>query len=217
MLTVTSGWAQSCEVDGKALSWNVFEDQSTGLFFCYPNHTWLYTAFQPTYFKVSNLDFMNGQKLLQPSQYHLAELRFININTQNGQPSVQGTYFSQILKRFPRPKNAGGYYYRVFLRIGVSSNKTDLMACYQSPHNQQARIQSIDGLPFHVYNVTDVGMSQFLRAEVYRLRLQHHCLAMDLVETGGNLQLSQTAQQALTAHYVGLGRDVIKTLKIPKS
>lgn len=77
------------------------------------------------------------------------------------------------------------YYFDAELRIGVSSNKSDVADCYKSQFTPPTTV-TINGVEFKKFSVQSAGMMQYLVAESYRTIHNGACYVIEQIKTGSS-------------------------------
>jgi hypothetical protein len=85
-------------------------------------------------------------------------------------------------------KNSPGeeqYYYDAELRIGVSSDPVQVKDCLISSDATASSTATINGIKYAVYELPQVGMSQYADVTSYRTVHNNACYAIESIITGG--------------------------------
>lgn len=123
---------------------------------------------------------------------------------KNGKPLVRIPYFV-----WGKP-GSGGYYYVFEVRIGTSSNTTDLATCTQGYESTT----KINDETFYVFHDSDVGMNQYFDVVSYRTIHHGQCFAIEQVHYASN---SPIAKQLDKAQLQNGTQAIIQTFKFTKN
>jgi hypothetical protein len=86
-----------------------------------------------------------------------------------------------------KDKHGDAYYYHSYLRIGKSSQPTDVTNCEKPTNILSAHgTRIINGHHFYQFNFADAGMSQFTSGTTERHRHNGVCYTIEYVQTGNN-------------------------------
>lgn len=184
-LSVNAAQAASKPAD----TWSQFKDANISL--DYPQHIKPQHTFTQTYLLPTSWSLLANKPLL-PGQKTLVQFTLLN-------KTIKTQYLG--LQKI-----------RVFLRIGVSSRKTDVVSCYQPQYIQHVKTVQLNGSEYKTFDYSDSAMMHALTATVYRYTINASCYSIELINIYPNAK--PAGIQPLLRQADGLGQAMLRTLTI---
>jgi hypothetical protein len=144
----------------------------------YRNDDFAFRIKYPSFLKVSK---SFSKSYLLNDQWSIANQKG---NNDDQQYSV---FEIELLDTSGRDKQGEPYYYKSFIRIGVSTNVDDVKNCETKPANLSlVKTVNIDQNNFTEFSFDDAAMTQFVDAKVFRKAERNRCYSIEYVQTGSN-------------------------------
>lgn len=117
--------------------------------------------------------------------------------------------------------NAASYprYYGVEVRIGASTEPNDVKHCFDSDGSVGSSQENINGTLFHVFQLNDAGMMQYMKGNSYRTIHNGACIAVEQLAAGSNYRDEASARDisdATLEKYFDLAYGIVHSFKFSK-
>ena len=118
-------------------------------------------------------------------------------------------------------KNAPAYpqYYGVEVRIGASTDPSDVKHCFDEGSSLGVTQENINGSLFHVFKLNDAGMMQYMKGNSYRVVHNGACIAIEQLAAGSDYRDEASARDipdATLEKYFDLAGDVVRSFVFTK-